>query len=110
MPRSASLGAFEQMVLIALVRLGPKAYGMTVRREIEQRTGRRVSIGAVYATLERLEEKGLVSSFAGEPTAERGGRSKRLFRLEADGERALRASQEAIRRMTAGLNSRWGTT
>jgi DNA-binding PadR family transcriptional regulator len=110
MPRGDSLGAFEQMVLIALVRLGPNAYGMTVRREIEQRTGRRVSIGAVYATLERLEEKGLVSSVAGKPTAERGGRSKRLFRLEADGERALRASQEAIRRMTAGLNSRWGTT
>jgi DNA-binding PadR family transcriptional regulator len=110
MPRGDSLGTFEQMVLIALVRLGPNAYGVTVRREIEQRTGRRVSIGAVYATLERLEGKGYVSSVTGEPTAERGGRSKRFFRIEAPGERALRASQEAIRRMTAGLKNRWGTT
>jgi PadR family transcriptional regulator, regulatory protein PadR len=110
MPRGDSLGTFEQVVLIALVRLGPDAYGAAVRREIEQRTGRSVSIGAVYATLERLENKGYVSSFTGEPTAERGGRSKRYFRLEADGERALRASRDAIRRMTAGLKNRWGTT
>ena len=110
MPRGDSLGTFEQVGLIALVRLGPEAYGAAVRREIEQRTGRSVSIGAVYATLERLENKGYVSSFTGEPTAERGGRSKRYFRLEADGERALRASRDAIRRMTAGLKNRWGTT
>jgi DNA-binding PadR family transcriptional regulator len=83
---------------------------MTVRREIEKRTGRDISIGAVYATLERLEAKGYVSSFTGEPTAERGGRAKRLFQIEADGERALRASQEAIRKMSAGLKNRWRTT
>jgi DNA-binding PadR family transcriptional regulator len=110
MPRGDSLGTFEQMVLIALIRLGANAYGMTVRREIGQRTGRVTSIGAVYATLERLEVKGYVSSFVGEPTAERGGRSKRFFRIEPGGERALRASQEAIRKMTAGLESHWGTT
>lgn len=109
MPRGDSLGTFEQMVLIALIRLGANAYGMTVRREIEERTGRTISIGAVYATLERLEAKGFVSSFTGEPTAERGGRSKRFFRIESHGERALRASQDAIRKMTAGLKSRWGT-
>jgi DNA-binding PadR family transcriptional regulator len=109
MPRGDSLGTFEQMVLIALIRLGTNAYGMTVRREIEERTGRTISIGAVYATLERLEAKGFVSSFTGAPTAERGGRSKRFFRIESDGERALRASQDAIRKMTAGLKSRWGT-
>jgi PadR family transcriptional regulator PadR len=91
------------------VRLGENAYGMTVRREIEVRTGRDISIGAVYATLERLQTKGYVSSQVGEPTAERGGRAKRLFRIEADGEAALRASQEAIRKMTAGLQKRWGT-
>lgn len=109
MPRGDSLGTFEQMVLFALLRLGDEAYGMTVRREIEQRTGRTVSIGAVYATLERLEAKKLVSSFAGAPTAERGGRAKRFFRIEAAGERALRAAQDAIRKMTAGMKRGWST-
>jgi DNA-binding PadR family transcriptional regulator len=80
-----------------------------VRREIELRTGRDLSIGAVYGTLERLESKGYVSSFLGEPTAERGGRAKRLFRIEAEGQRALRNTQEAMRKMTAGLKGRWGT-
>jgi len=107
MPRGDSLGTFEQIILIALIRLGPNAYGMTVRREIARRTGRSVSIGAVYATLERLEAKGFVSSYAGEPTAERGGRSKRFFRIESEGERALRTSQETLRKMTAGLKKRW---
>lgn len=79
---------------------------MTVRREFEKRTGRDLSIGAVCATLERLEAKGYVSSFAGEPTLERGGRAKRLFPIESEGERALRARQEAMRKMTAGLKSR----
>ena len=110
MPRGDLLGSLEYIVLLALVRLGPEAYGMTVRREIEKRTGRDISIGAVYATLERLETKGFVSSFTGEPTAERGGRAKRLFQIEADGQRALRTSQEAIRKMTAGLKNRWTTT
>lgn len=90
-------------MLLALVHLGSNAYGMTVRREIEQRTGRDVSIGAIYTTLQRLETKGYVSSTVGEPTAERGGRAKRIFRLEADGRRALRSSQTAIAQMTAGL-------
>ncbi|MGH2436999.1 MAG: PadR family transcriptional regulator, partial [bacterium] len=76
---------------------------------IEDRTGRNISIGAVYATLQRLEAKGYVSSSLGEPTAERGGRAKRLFRIEAEGARALQASQEAIRRMTLGLRKGWRT-
>ena len=97
-------------MLLALVRLKANAYGMTVRREIEARTGRSLSIGAVYATLERLEAKGYVSSSIGAPTPERGGRAKRLFKMEADGERALRASQEAIRSMTVGLRNRWRST
>ena len=90
-------------MLLALVHLRSNAYGMTVRREIEQRTGRDISIGAIYTTLQRLETKGYVSSTIGEPTAERGGRAKRMFRLEADGQRALRAAQTAIAQMTAGL-------
>jgi PadR family transcriptional regulator PadR len=107
MPRGDLLGSLEHIVLLALVRLEANAYGMTIRREIEARTGRNVSIGAVYATLERLEAKGYVSSSLGEPTAERGGRAKRLFRIETEGERALRASQDAIRRMTLGLPKSW---
>ena len=110
MPRGDLLGSLEHIVLLALVRLEANAYGMTIRREIEERTGRNNSIGAVYATLDRLEAKGYVRSYLGEPTAECGGRAKRLFRIEADGELALRASQEAIRRMTLGLGRRWRTT
>ena len=109
MPRGELLGSLEHIVLLALIHLGEHAYGMTVRREIEDRTGRGLSIGAVYATLERLEAKGLVSSYTGEPTAERGGRAKRHFRIEADGLRAVRQSQEAIRKMASGLRNRWET-
>ena len=89
MPRGDFLGSLEQIVMLAVMRLGADAYGMTVRREIEARTGREISIGAVYATLERLEAKGYVSSFTGEPTAERGGRAKRHFEIEAAGHQAL---------------------
>jgi PadR family transcriptional regulator PadR len=85
------------------------AYGMTVRREIEQRTGRKVSIGAVYATLERLQAKRYVSSATSDPTPERGGRAKRFFRVETDGVKALRRSQETLRKMTDGLQPRWST-
>ena len=109
MPRGDLLGSLEHIVLLALVRLEANAYGMSIRREIEERTGRNLSIGAVYATLDRLESKGYVSSFIGEPTAERGGRAKRLFRIEAGGNQALHASQDAIRRMTLGLRKRWRT-
>ena len=110
MPRGDLLGSLEHIVLLALIQLKSNAYGMTVRREIEARTGRNISIGAVYTTLERLQAKGYVSSLVGEPTAERGGRAKRLFRIEAEGEQALRASQESIRKMTLGLARRWRTT
>ena len=109
MPRGDLLGSLEHIVLLALVRLEANAYGMTIRREIEERTGRNLSIGAVYATLDRLESKGYVRSFLGEPTAERGGRAKRLFRIEAEGNQALRASQDAIRKMTLGLPKGWRT-
>ena len=110
MPRGDLLGSLEYIVLLALVRLEENAYGMTVRREIEGRTGRSISIGAIYATLERLQAKGYVRSFVGEPTAERGGRAKRLFRIEADGRRALGTTQEAMQKMAAGLKKQWGTT
>ena len=102
------LGSLEQIVLLAALRLGEDAYGMTVRREIETRAGRDISIGAVYATLERLESKGLVTSFKGEPTAERGGRAKKYFRVTGAGERALRKSLEVVRKMSAGLKGSLG--
>jgi DNA-binding PadR family transcriptional regulator len=109
MPRGEILGSLELIILHALVRLKSKAYRMTVSREIEERTARSISIGAVYATLERLKAKGYVSSFTGDPTPERGGRAKRFFRLEPGGEEALRVSHDAIRKMMHGLKSRWET-
>lgn len=109
MDRGDLLGSLEHIVLLALMRLEGTGHGTLIRREIEARTGRDVSIGAVYATLERLEAKGYVSSKIGEPTPERGGRAKRLFNLEAPGKRALRVSDETLRNMAAGLKSRWGT-
>jgi PadR family transcriptional regulator PadR len=109
MKRGQLLGSLEQIILLALVRLDGTAHGMIVRREIEERTGRNISIGAVYATLERLEKKGYVSSFTGEPTPQRGGRAKRLFRIEGAGKRALQISEQTILSMTAGLKDHWGT-
>lgn len=97
------LGEFEILVLAALLRCGAGAYGVSVRREIEERTGRSASIGAVYTTLGRLEEKGYVASRVGEPTAERGGRAKRHFQVRAAGRSALIKALEAIDRMTEGL-------
>ena len=101
-----TLGEFEQLVLLALVHLGSDAYGATVRREIEARTGREVAISAVYTTLERLEGKGFVRSRVGEPTAQRGGRRRRHFELLPAGARALKTAYEAFTGMTAGLERR----
>jgi PadR family transcriptional regulator PadR len=108
-PTSAILGEFEQLVLLALVRLGPDAYGATVRREIEQHAGREVSISAVYTTLERLEQKGLVRSRIGDPTPERGGRRRRHFELLPLGARSLRDAWRALAGMTAGIERRLKT-
>lgn len=98
------LGEFEHIVLLAVLRLGKEAYGVTVRQEIEARTGREVSIGAVYATLDRLEGKGYVQSYAGDPTPERGGRSKRFFNVTSKGAAAVNRTQRALQSMIKGLN------
>jgi DNA-binding PadR family transcriptional regulator len=98
------LGEFEHIVLLAVLRLDDQAYGVTVRREIESRTLREVSIGAIYATLDRLEAKGYVKSRAGDPTPERGGRSKRFFSVTAQGVSAVNRTHRAIRRLTEGLD------
>ncbi|HEX9760872.1 MAG TPA: helix-turn-helix transcriptional regulator [Candidatus Acidoferrales bacterium] len=94
-----ALGEFEQIILLALVRLGPDAYGVTILREIELRTGRRVAIGAVYTSLARLEKKGYVAHHVGPPTPERGGRRKKFYQLEPAGARALSQSFEALTAM-----------
>lgn len=103
MKRPDYLGQFEQLILLALLRLRDKAYGMAIRREIMERTGRDVAIGAVYATLERLEAKGYVSCRDETGTADRGGRARRFFRIEADGATALKESFTAVSRMANGL-------
>jgi DNA-binding PadR family transcriptional regulator len=99
------LGDFEQLVLLALVRQGRGAYGVSICQDIAERTGRDISLGAVYKTLERLEDKGLVASRIGEPTPERGGRRKKHYRPLAAGVRALKQSMGALRSMIAGLGS-----
>ena len=99
-----SLGEFEHIIILALLRLEDRAYGVTVRQEIEFRTKREVSIGAVYATLDRLETKGYVKSRRGNPTPERGGRSKRFFRITAKGMAAVNRTQQALQSMTQGLD------
>lgn len=98
------LGEFEQMVLLAVLRLGDSAYAVTIRREIEERTGRAVSRGAIYITLDRLEKKGYLVSRLADATAERGGRSKRYYDLRPVGAVALRKSWSAMRKMWEGLD------
>src|SRR4029450_7956702 len=95
-PMSTTLGEFEQLILLALMRLGPDAYGASVRREIEDHAGRGGSISAVYTPLERLERKALVRSRIGAPTPERGGRRRRHFDLLPLGARSLRDAYRAL--------------
>jgi DNA-binding PadR family transcriptional regulator len=95
MPRGL-LTDFELMILLATLRVGDEAYGVQIAREIEATSGRRVLLGAAYAALDRLERNGLVSSTIGSPTAKRGGRAKRFFRVTARGVRAARETQRAL--------------
>lgn len=103
MPKGKYLAEFEQYVLLSLLRLGDDAYGAAVRRDIEGTTGRPVSIGAVYATLGRLSDKGLVESWESEPEPVPGGRSRKHFRVTSAGDRALRHSVGMLQRMLSGL-------
>jgi DNA-binding PadR family transcriptional regulator len=102
-PPPLYLGEFELIVLLAILRLDHDAYGVTIRDALERETSREIALGAIYKTLGRLEEKGFVSSRLGEPTPQRGGRRKKLYRLEALGQRALRQSMADLRRLTRGL-------
>lgn len=103
----AHLGEFEQLVLLALLRLDDDAYGVSVQREIARCTGRAPSFGTVYTTLARLEEKGLVASRMGEPTPERGGRRKKHYVIRPAGRRAVEHSLKAIGKMARGLDVSW---
>lgn len=109
MAKGEYLGEFEHIVLLAILRLGDGAYGALIREEIETATGRSPAIGAVHATLERLERKGFVSSWMGEPTAERGGKAKRHFKVEAAGVSALKEARKTLERLHAGLSLRCAT-
>lgn len=93
----------EQLVLLAVLRLHEDAYGVAIQTEIHARTKRHLHFATIYKTLRRLEERALVSSFLGEPTAERGGRRKKFFRLTASGERALRRSLLGLQAMADGV-------
>ena len=97
------LGHFEEIVLLATMKLGEGAYGAKIRQTVEESTGRTVSIGAVYATLDRLERKGFTSSRQGEATPERGGRAKRYFRVEGAGVKALNDTWSTRNKLGAGL-------
>jgi DNA-binding PadR family transcriptional regulator len=99
------LGEFEQLVLLAVMRLGDDAYGATIRRLIEESTGRQISIGAIYTTLERLQGKGYVISRVGEPTGERGGRRRKVYELDRLGRLALTRAYTSWTNMTRGLKA-----
>jgi DNA-binding PadR family transcriptional regulator len=97
---SYSLGSFEELVLLAVFRLAENAYGASIREAVAEATGRDTSVGAVYATLDRLERKGYVKSWLGDGTPERGGRPKRYFSVEGAGEQALRATEATRKKLT----------
>jgi PadR family transcriptional regulator, regulatory protein PadR len=103
MPKSNYLGAFELLVMLAVIRLGEGAYGVPISQEIEKETGRDVAFGAVYSTLERLQQKGLLCSNLGDATPERGGRAKRYFQVTATGLRTVRETRQSLIRLWRGL-------
>ncbi len=104
MGKGQFLGEFEQVVLLAVLRLEAGAYGVTVRQEIEDRVGRAVSIGAVYATVNRLEEKGYLESYGTDPIPVRGGRARRHFKLTREGVNELRASRNMLDLLWDGID------
>jgi PadR family transcriptional regulator PadR len=102
MPKD-NLGEFEQVVLLSVLRLGEGAYGVPIRREIERRAGREITVGALYATLDRLEAKGYLDSWYADPTPQRGGRSKRYFQLQPAGLQALTEHKSMLDRIWRGI-------
>ncbi|HUO01978.1 MAG TPA: helix-turn-helix transcriptional regulator [Rhizomicrobium sp.] len=104
----APVGQFEQLVLTAILTLGENAYGVTIHAKVESiSSAKSVARGAVYATLDRMEDKGLISSRLSDPVKERGGRSRRYYRLEKTGEKALRESVQTAQRLHEILARNW---
>ena len=99
-----NLGEFEQLVLLAILRLGDDAYGVTIRAELAERAGRTIAPGALYTALERLETKGMITSRMGDPTPQRGGRAKRYVTVTGAGRHALRRAVRAYERLLDGLD------
>jgi len=103
------VGQFEQIVLTAILSLRDEAYGVSIHQKASQLAApKKISLGAVYVTLDRLEDKGLVRSWLSDPTPERGGRSKRFYQLEALGERALEESAATAKRVWETVAEIWG--
>lgn len=110
MSEPISLGQFEQVVLTATLSLGETAYGVTIHARVEELSRpKRVAKGAVYATLDRMTDKGLLRSWLSDPRPERGGRSRRYYRLEPAGEQALREAAQAARRLCDAVEQSWGS-
>jgi PadR family transcriptional regulator PadR len=103
MKRSRLLGGFENLLLLVILRLDDRAYGVAIRQELLDQAKKDVAIGAIYTGLDRLEHKGFVKSWSGEPTPERGGRAKKFYRLTAQGKNALHETHRAVRRLSIGL-------
>ena len=97
------LGEFELMILLAVINLGDEAYGVPISRELETQRGRDVSVGSVYAALDRLENKGLVASSLGDPTPERGGKAKRYFRVTKEGQRQVHETRRVLSKLWQAL-------
>lgn len=109
MNKPDSLGQFEQLVLTSILSLHENAYGVTIHSKVQELAGPRiVSLGAVYITLDRLEDKGLIASWLSDPTPERGGRAKRYYRIEALGEQALEESALTAKRIWDIITEVWG--
>jgi len=103
MPHRSYLGEFELMILLAVIRLGDDAYGVPISKELLETTGRDAALGSVYAALDRLEQKDLVSSTLGDPTPERGGRAKRYFRVTSKGMREAKITKKALISLWRGI-------
>lgn len=108
MSSTVHLGDLEQLILLAILRLGDDAYGVTIRGELSNRAGRSIQPGALYTALERLETKGMVDARMGDPTPQRGGRSKRFVKVTPAGVQALATARQAYARMLDGLDDLQG--
>jgi DNA-binding PadR family transcriptional regulator len=104
MTKQDNLGEFEQLTLLAVLRLGKEAYGARIREELEEQAGREASVSSIYITLTRLEGKGMVSSWMGEPTSVRGGKSRRFFKVEPSGLAALSQARDRLLSMWEGVD------